>query len=82
MRNNIDMYCISPDEKDLNLIENLNYIPVGLYPSSFSDKWIRDNNGENISFKNKWYGELTFHYYFWKNILNKIPEKMDWFLCL
>tara|TARA_B100000963_G_scaffold348288_1_gene355617 strand:+ start:520 stop:1380 length:861 start_codon:yes stop_codon:yes gene_type:complete len=75
MSNNIDMYCISPDEKDLDLIEKLSYIPVGLGPSNFSNKWMRDNQGENISFKNKWYGELTFHFYFWKNILNKIPEK-------
>ena len=55
MNNNIDMYCISPDEKDLDLIERLSYIPVGLGPSNFSNKWKRDNLGENISFKNKWY---------------------------
>ena len=76
MNNKIDMYCISADENDLKLIENLNYKPVGLGTSNFSSKWITDNKGENISFKNKWYGELTFHYYFWKNLLNKSPDKI------
>ena len=30
--------------------------------------------GKNISHKNKFYGEYTFHYWFWKNMLNKIPD--------
>ena len=76
MKNKINIYCISADENDLTLIENLNYIPVGLGNSNFSDKWMRDNKGENISSKNKWYGELTFHYYFWKNLLNKSPDNI------
>ena len=76
MNNNIYMYCISADENDLTLIENLNYIPVGLGNSNFSDKWMRDDKGHNISFKNKWYGELTFHYYFWKNLLDKSPDNI------
>ena len=70
------MYCITSDENDLTLIENLKYIPVGLGSSNFSDKWIRDNKGDNISYKNKWYGELTFHYYFWKNLLNKSTDNI------
>lgn len=76
MNNNINMYCITSDENDLTLIENLKYIPVGLGSSNFSDKWIRDNKGDNISYKNKWYGELTFHYYFWKNLLNKSTDNI------
>ena len=51
MNNSINMYCISADENDLTLIENLNYIPVGLGNSNFSDKWIRDDKGDNISLK-------------------------------
>jgi uncharacterized cysteine cluster protein YcgN (CxxCxxCC family) len=30
---------------------------------------------KNISFKNKYYGEYTFHYWFWKNMLNKLKNK-------
>ena len=74
MIKNLIMYCISVDEKDLNLIKNLNYIPVGLGDKNFSNEWLRDSTGENISHKNKWYTELTFHYYFWKNRLPSLKE--------
>ena len=40
----------------------------------FSEEWLKDNTLENISFKNKYYGEYTFHYWFWKNILPKIKD--------
>ena len=73
--NELKMYCISIDENDLKLIEELKYIPVGLGSSNFSDKWIKDNRGVNISEKNKWYSELTFHYYFWKNEIKSLDEK-------
>ena len=65
--NKLKMYCISIDENDFKLIEDLSYIPVGLGEADFSNKWTRDNEGINISKKNKWYSELTFHYNFWKN---------------
>jgi len=74
MIKNLEMYCISIDDSDLNLIKNLNYIPVGLGNKKFSNEWTTDTMGENISHKNKWYTELTFHYYFWKN---KLPLLKD-----
>jgi len=74
MIKNLQMYCISIDEKDLNLIKNLNYIPVGLGNRNFSSEWLKDSTGNNISHKNKWYTELTFHYHFWKN---KLPSLKD-----
>jgi len=55
----------------------MGYLPVGLGSDNFSKEWIRDNTLENISIKNKFYGEYTFHYWFWKNILPKI-EKNQW----
>jgi len=48
-------------------IIDMNYIPVGLGDDEFSDKWIKDKDGKNISHKNKFYGEYTFHYWLWKN---------------
>ncbi len=73
--NNINfMYCISINNSILNKILNLGYLPVGLGESNFSHEWITDKNGKNISHKNKFYGEYTFHYFFWKNLLNKIPN--------
>jgi len=35
---------------------------------------LKGNNGENISEKNEFYGEYTFHYWFWKNHINKIED--------
>ena len=51
---NLNMYCFSVDENDLQTIKGLNYIPVGLGKNKFSKEWLLDNSGENISFKNKW----------------------------
>ncbi len=71
------MYCISIDNKILNKILNLGYIPVGLGDSNFSSEWITDKRLINISEKNQFYGEYTFHYFFWKNLLKEIPEN-EW----
>ena len=68
------MYCISMDNKHLNFIKGANYIPVGLGNDTFSSEWVRDNTGENISQKNNYYGEYTFHYWFWKNLLPKVED--------
>ena len=71
------MYCISIDNNLFKKISNLGYLPVGLGDSNFSDDWITDKDGENIANKNKFYGEYTFHYYLWKNLLHKIPDN-EW----
>ena len=65
------------NNENLNKIKNLNYIPVGLRNTNFSNEWLRDNVGENISKKNPYYGEYTFYYWYWKNLL-KDKEKNDW----
>ena len=52
-------------------------MPVGLGANNFNNEWIRDNTGKNISIKNKHYGEYTFHYWFWKNMIDSISDK-DW----
>ena len=71
------MYCISIDNNLFKKISNLGYLPVGLGDSNFSNGWITDKDGENIANKNKFYGEYTFHYYLWKNLLHKIPDN-EW----
>ena len=55
----------------LDNLKKLNYIPVGLGRNEFSNEWLRDNTGMNISEKNSYYGEYTFYYWVWKNLLNK-----------
>jgi hypothetical protein len=68
------IYCLSIKTNILNFIKKLNYIPVGLGDENFSNEWLRDNTGDNITNKNKFYSEYTFHYWLWKNMLDKIPE--------
>ena len=69
---NLKMFCICIHNQLLDKVKNLNYIPVGLGDGQFDSGWIKDNLGKNISKKNKFYGEYTFHYWFWKNELEKI----------
>ena len=75
--NNATMYCLSLHNKTLFSIKKMGYTPVGLGSGTFSNEWNRDNTLDNISHKNKYYGEYTFHYWFWKNVL---PDIEDWFL--
>ena len=72
--NNLTMFCLSTEPKHLNTIKEFSYLPVGLGKEKFSDDWFVDNKGENISIKNKHYGEYTFHYWLWKNYLDKIED--------
>ena len=72
---NFSMFCLSLYPKHLNNLKKINYIPVGLGMNNFNNEWIRDNTGQNISNKNKYYGEYTFHYWFWKNMIDDISDK-------
>ena len=55
-------------------LENLNYINVGLGTNKFPETWMTDNTNENISYKNKYYDMYSFHYWLWKNYLDKLNE--------
>ena len=55
-------------------MKRLGYVPVGLGKEEFSSEWLRDNTLQNISHKNKYNGEYTFHYWFWKNLLPKVED--------
>jgi len=68
---NLKMFCISLNPEHLKIIKNLNYIPVGLGKASFDSNWLTDKGVKEISYKNPYYGEYTFHYKIWKNDLIK-----------
>ena len=68
------IYCLCLEDNLLDNVKNLQYLPVGLGANNFSDGWLTDNSGENISNKNPYYGEYTFHYWLWKNHLDNIPD--------
>ena len=71
---NINMYCICIHNKLFDVVKKVNYIPVGLGENKFSNDWLKDNTDKNISNKNKFYGEYTFHYWLWKNYLDEIED--------
>jgi len=71
---NLKMFCICIHNELLSKVKKINYIPVGLGDDDFDPGWVKDDTGVNISKKNKFYGEYTFHYWFWKNKLKEINE--------
>jgi hypothetical protein len=72
---NLSMFCLSLYGEHLNNLKKINYIPVGLGENNFNNEWLKDNTKLNISNKNKYYGEYTFHYWFWKNMIDDIADK-------
>ena len=68
------MYCICIHDRYYKIIKKLGYIPVGLGKEILLEGWLRDDKGENISEKNEFYGEYTFHYWFWKNKIDQIEN--------
>ena len=64
------------ENENLETIKKLKYLPVGLKNNNFSNEWLRDNTGDNISQKNPYYGEYTWYYWYWKNLL-KLKKKMS-----
>tara|TARA_B100000686_G_C16639671_1_gene889362 strand:- start:356 stop:1174 length:819 start_codon:yes stop_codon:yes gene_type:complete len=71
---NLKMFCLSLNPSHYNFINNLGYTPVGLGEKDFSKEWFTDKSGDNISKKNRYYSECTFHYWLWKNYLNKLED--------
>ena len=68
------IYCLCLENKLLSKVKNFSYVPVGLGKDNYSTEWLKDNSGNNISHKNQYYGEYSFHYWFWKNMIDKIDE--------
>ena len=71
---NLKMFCISLEPNHYNFIKELGYIPVGLGEKEFNNDWLSGKSGTNISKKNKYYGEYTYHYWIWKNYLDKLDD--------
>ncbi len=71
---NLKMFCLTLEPKHINYIKSLNYTPVLLGDKTPPENCLSDKIGENISQKNKYYGEYTFHYWLWKNYLEHLEE--------
>ena len=70
------MYCITINDNHAKIINEIGYTPVGLGKSINSNLFVRDNSNLNISKKNDFYGEYTFHYWLWKNKL--LDKETNW----
>ena len=70
----LEIYCVT--NKKLLFLENTPLKLVAVGQDKFSGKYLRCDNKINIYDKEKFYSELTFHYWYWKNELEK--SKNDW----
>ena len=73
---NSKLYCFGIHDDVLSSIQSLNYIPVGLGENTISSGWLKDNTGDQIASKNKYYSELTFYYWLWKNKFKEMPNNI------
>ena len=69
------MYCITINNSHFEKINRIGYLPVGLGDNIKNKNFYNDKVGENISRKNPYYGEYTFHYWLWKNEIKNLKNK-------
>ncbi len=74
MNSDLKIFCVT--NKPIPLLEKTNLIMAGVGTNEFSSKYIKSLDKENIFHKEKYYSELTFHYWYWKNLLAK--EDSEW----
>ena len=71
----LDIFCVT--DKKLPYLEDFCFKLAGVGNEKFSNKYILSDKSENIFYKEKYYSELTFHYWYWKNQLN-LNERNKW----
>ena len=69
----LEIYCVT--DKIINL-SNKNYKIGWVGKDDPPKNYISCNTKDNIFFKEKYYSELTFQYWYWKNLLN--IQKKNW----
>ena len=75
MKNNLEIYCVT--NKDIKFLKDLDYNLAAVGKNNFSAEYIKCDDQINIFYKEKYYSELTFHYWFWKNRLqDKINDNI------
>jgi len=71
------IFCISIYNENYSFFKKNYLIPVGLGVNNFDKNWINDKFANDISHKNKNFGEYSFHYKLWKDLLLK-DENYEW----
>ncbi len=70
---NLDIYCVT--DKDYSYLKKLPYKLAGVGKYTFTNEYLLANTMYNIDYKERYYSELTFHYWFWKNELKNLDSK-------
>ena len=74
--NKIKIYCVT--NKLVNFIKKDNYKFGWVGKDIIAEKkYLKCDYGDNIFYKEQYYSELTFHYWYWKNLL-KIEDSQQW----
>ena len=69
----IKFYCVT--NKEVNFITKDNHYMSWVGKNKPPENYIKCNEKKNIFYKENYYSELTFHYWYWKNLLPQ--EKKD-----
>ena len=75
MNKKLKIFCVT--NKHFNYLNQVPYSLAAVGKNEFPKKYLRCDYGNNIFYKEEYYSELTFHYWFWKNELRKY-KKNDW----
>ena len=67
MANKLEIYCVT--NKIDPLLDDLNCHLAGVGKSIFPSNYLESKSGDNIFYKDPYYAEYIFHYWFWKNKL-------------
>ena len=73
--NKLNIFCVT--NKKISHIEKSNYSIAAVGKGSFPDTYLKSDTLNNIFYKEEYYSELTFHYWYWKNLLN-LKNKNEW----
>ena len=69
--NYLEIFCVT--NKKIPHIEETSYQIAGVGKNNFPDSYLKCNTKDNIFYKEENYSELTFHYWYWKNLI-KLPN--------
>ena len=71
--NFLDIYCVT--NKHVSFLKDVNYKVGWVGKEDPLPNYINCNEKDNIFYKEKYYSELTFHYWYWKNLMDLKEKK-------
>ena len=72
---NIKFYCVT--NKPINFLNHKHYNLAWVGKEECPQNYIRCDIDDNIFYKEQYYSELTFHYWYWKNLLTS-ENQNEW----